>query len=54
MNPANLGPNNDRVIIRAVSRRQAYCCPQIFAGEIIADNSAWQHKKTEKSYTKYS
>ena len=45
---------NERIIIRVVSGKQAPCFSQVFAGEIIAGNSAWTHKKTEKSYTKYS
>ena len=53
MNPVDLHWN-ERIIIRVVSGKQVHCFSQIFAEEIIAGNSAWQHKKTEKSYTKYS
>jgi hypothetical protein len=54
MNPANLDPNNDRVIIRAVSRKHAYCCPQIFGEEIIADKPVWQNYKSEKNCENHS
>ncbi len=54
MNPANLDPNNDGLIIRAVSRRQVHSCPQIYAGEITANKPGRQNYKSEKNCENHS
>ncbi len=53
MNPVDLHWN-ERIIIRVVSGKQAYCLSQIFAGEIIADKPVRQNYKSEKNCENYS